>query len=287
MSTPAAKRRRMEAASTLQKPFRSPFKTPFKSPLIKGSPSTRASAAAAAAAAAASAPLPSKAPSSYPVVSIPSPNTATRTKKYFTSPVSAAVLNADPDIAPLIKEQRELEKQLKEAKEELDMAEQAKKIERDSKAKDKDGSGEIDAELVELCEKWRGASRLAAEELFGRVRDRVNRMGGPRAWKEMQKRQQEYQNNWDQDEANNNNNNNNDSDDEDEEGKDTDKRDIYAEYSIDPETENEKAQRAPGLGDTGENPGEEDEFTMAMMLRTLNVDLAAIGYDRAQQRWID
>lgn len=82
-------------------------------------------------------------------------------------------------------------------------------------------------------------------------------MGGPKAWKEMHKRQQEYRNNWEQDEANNNNNNK-DSDDEDEEGKNLDKRDVYAEYSIDPETENEKAQRAPGLGDTGENPGEED-----------------------------
>jgi len=81
-------------------------------------------------------------------------------------------------------------------------------------------------------------------------------MGGPRAWKEMQKKQHEYQNNWDQDEANNNGNNN--SDDEEEESKDKEKRDLYAEYSIDPETENEKAQRAPGLGDTGENPGEED-----------------------------
>lgn len=96
-------------------------------------------------------------------------------KKSFTSPVSAAALNADPDIAPLLKEQRELERQLKEIKEELNMAEQAKKIERDSKAKDKDGSGEIDGELVDLCEKWKGASRLAAEELFGMVRDRVNR----------------------------------------------------------------------------------------------------------------
>ncbi|KAJ8066598.1 hypothetical protein OCU04_005645 [Sclerotinia nivalis] len=252
MSTPAAKRRRIEAANTLQKPFRSPFKTPFKSPLIKAPPNTRASTAAAAA----SAPLSSKISISYPVVSIPAPNTATRIKKSFTSPVSAAVLNADPDIAPLLKEQRELEKQLKEVKEGLEMAEQAKKIERDSNAKDKDGNGEIDGELIELCEKWKGASRLAAEELFGKVRDRVNRMGGPRAWKEMQKRQQEYQNNWDQDEANNNNND--DSDDDDEDGKDKEKRDVYAEYSIDPETENEKAQRAPGLGDTGENPGEED-----------------------------
>ncbi|KAB8304774.1 hypothetical protein EYC80_004123 [Monilinia laxa] len=252
MSTPAAKRRRIEAANTLQKPFRSPF----KSPLIKGSPNTRASIIATTAAAI-STPLPPKTSTSYPVVSIPSRNATTRIKKSFTSPVSPAALNADPDIAPLLKEQRELERQLKEVKEELDMAQQAKKIERDSKAKDKDGRGEIDGELLQLCEKWKGASRLAAEVLFEKLQDRVNMMGGPKVWKEMHKRQQEYQNNWEYDEANNNNNNN-DSDDGDEESKDLKKRDLYAEYSIDPETENEKAQRAPGLGDTGENPEEED-----------------------------
>lgn len=82
----------------------------------------------------------------------------------------------------------------------------------------------------------------------------MSRMGGPRAWKEMQKKQQEFQNSWDTEEQNNNN-----GDDEDEEEKDVhEKRDLYAEYSIDPETENEKSQREKGVGDTGELPGQED-----------------------------
>ena len=192
--------------------------------------------------------------------------------------------------------QRELERTLREVKEELETAEQAKKIERESR---KEPDGEVDSELVVLIEKWRGASRLAAEELFGKVRDRVNRMGGPRAWKEMQKKQQEFQNSWDTEEQKNND------DEEDEEGKDApEKRDLYAEYGIDPETENEKSQREKGVCDTGELPDQEDvsaenignggyganasqEFTMAMMLRTLNVDLDIIGYDKQQQRWTD
>jgi len=78
-------------------------------------------------------------------------------------------------------------------------------------------------------------------------------MGGPRAWKEMQKKQQEFQTSWDQEEQPNN-----DSNDEEEEGKEVEKRDVYAEYSIDPETENEKSQREKGVGDTGELPGQED-----------------------------
>lgn len=82
-------------------------------------------------------------------------------------------------------------------------------------------------------------------------------MGGPRAWKEMQKRQQEFQNTWDQEEQTNNDDDDDD-DDEDGEKKDVEKRDVYAEYSIDVETENEKSQRPNGLGDTGELPGQED-----------------------------
>ena len=87
----------------------------------------------------------------------------------------------------------------------------------------------------------------------GRGADFDARMGGPRAWKEMQKRQQEFQNSWDQEDRTNNND-----DDEDTERKDVEKRDLYAEYCIDPETENEKSQRAKGVGDTGELPGQED-----------------------------
>lgn len=81
----------------------------------------------------------------------------------------------------------------------------------------------------------------------------VCRMGGPRAWKEMQKRQLEFQNSWDQEEVNNNNGGG-DSGDEEEEREDVEKRDLYAEYDVDPETEIEKAQRT----DTGEDPGQED-----------------------------
>jgi Swi5-dependent recombination DNA repair protein 1 len=176
MSTPAAKRRRIDVASqTLSKPFRSPFKTPFKSPL-KAPPSTSTNTAQPSV----STPLKTSTSNALPVLSektpnLPSttPNRTPRGKKTFSSPVSAAVFNAEPDIVPLLKVQRELERQLREVKEELETAEQAWKIERESRKKDPDG--EVDGELVVLIEKWRGASRLAAEELFGKVRDRVNR----------------------------------------------------------------------------------------------------------------
>lgn len=59
-------------------------------------------------------------------------------------------------------------------KEELDVVGQARKIEVDSEKKGGEGA-EVDGELRELIRKWKGASRGAAEELFGGVRDRVNR----------------------------------------------------------------------------------------------------------------
>ncbi|KAE8448485.1 hypothetical protein EG329_009366 [Mollisiaceae sp. DMI_Dod_QoI] len=261
MSTPAAKRRRIETASqTLSKPFRSPFKTPLKSP-VKTSPSESNTATPVPLASKSSNSLlsnPARTPSLPAPSSIAATNRAPLARKTFSSPVATAALNADPDIAPLLRTQRELEKELRELKEEVDTAEQARKIEADSQKKDPDG--EIDGELMELIGKWKSASRLAAEELFTKVSERVNRMGGPRAWKEMQKKQQEYQNSWDQEEQTNNNDD--DDDEDDAEGKEVEKRDIYAEYSIDPETENEKSQRPKGLGDLGDLPGQEDEFTM-------------------------
>ena len=124
-------------------------------------------------------------------------------------------------------------------------------------------------------------------------------MGGPRAFKAMQKMQQEVHNRWDQEDQASTG-----PDEEDAEDYSTEKRDLYAEYSIDEETENERSQREKAIGDIGEMPGQEDvsnsvldallvvsynlqEFTMAMMLRTLNVNLEIVGYDKVQQRWSD
>lgn len=124
-------------------------------------------------------------------------------------------------------------------------------------------------------------------------------MGGPRAWKEMQQRQAEFRNR-DFDEEQHPEPDSNDEDAPEQ----TEKRDHYAEYNYDPETENEKAQRL-GNGDVGEDEGQEDvritcirvvvcdcadfqqEFTMTSMLKTLNINLQVIGFDRLAQRWAD
>ena len=87
----------------------------------------------------------------------------------------------------------------------------------------------------------------------------------------MQNKQQEFQNSWNQEEQTNN-----DSEDDDGEGKDVEKRGLYAEYDIEPETENEKSQRAKGVGDTGELPGQEDVFHVHSMPHCQRIILIVI-----------
>ncbi|RFU26642.1 hypothetical protein B7463_g9708, partial [Scytalidium lignicola] len=248
LSTPAAKRRRVEAASkTLARPFRSPFKTPHKSDQIDDathvtkkdevSPNNISPAGAVASISQSSA----SAAKSGSLLNTPDEN-----RRLPLSPASRrnqSLNSQDPEITSLIRAQRALEKQLQEIKNELETAKQAKKIESESKRKHP--NDEIDRELVELIAKWKTAGRQAAEELFGMARDRVNRMGGPRAWKESQKKQQEFQNAWQDEEQVSNADNDN-------EGQHN-----YDEYNIDPETDTEKAQRI-GSGDDIEIPGQED-----------------------------
>lgn len=57
-----------------------------------------------------------------------------------------------------------------------------------------------DEDLARLVDAWRTASRAAAEELFAKTRDRVNRMGGVGALKEKEKEQKEFRQKWDREE---------------------------------------------------------------------------------------
>ena len=80
-------------------------------------------------------------------------------------------------------------------------------------------------------------------------------------------KQQEFQNSWQIEEQNNHNEDNENEAEEDK--NDPEKRDLYAEYGIDPETENEKSQRGKGVGDTGELPGQEDVCRYFTLVRVI------------------
>ena len=129
--------------------------------------------------------------------------------------------DSDDDIlARLQKSHREHKVHLIAMQKQLDLIRQAKRIEKASQnkaleqrqdaatVKTRNGGGKrgqngeeqlvIDAELKELVQKWKLASRQAAEDLFELIKGRVADMGGAKAWRETRKRQLEgFHSAWD------------------------------------------------------------------------------------------
>jgi len=147
-----------------------------------------------------------------------------------------------------------------------------------------------DDDLVILVDRWRKASRAAAEELFGSTRDRVNRMGGVGAWQDREKESKERQMKWDQEEREAEMEKLQEARENGEMSEET--YDRYAEMSEE-NGEEEKETFKSGAGDdvSCESTGATiftdiwKSFTMDMMLKTLNIDLTLIGYDKEGQRW--
>ncbi|VBB72346.1 Putative protein of unknown function [Podospora comata] len=191
---PSAKRRRVDAANaTLKKPFRSPM-------INRQSPSTTASNATPTQAS----PSLSRPPTSSSIPATPSrpgnpsplrlgtnsaaarrPLLLQKSFKSVSTPLpfkqrqrdTARSTNEGDELLQRIqRSHRELDAQMKKVEKELERVRQAKRIEEASRRK-RPGE-EVDAELSELIGKWKGASRLAAEELFEVVKGRVDGMGG-------------------------------------------------------------------------------------------------------------
>lgn len=163
------------------------------------------------------------------------------------------LLKQDPELSNLQKKQRTLQSRLLALRTELDTALQALRIE----------SSDRDAELEALILKWRSVSQDAAEELFTGARERVARMGGVSGWKRMQRERREQE-----------------------------QRQMFIEMEIaggsggddDCREEGDVALQG-GNGKDVDVDDEDKEFTMDMMLNTLNVDLKVIGFDKENQRW--
>ena len=154
-----AKRRRVEAAShTLSKPFRSPFKSTTKLQKDRECCSPAGSPDSAAIANDKRLVEPADTDTRTPLG--PSPLRIADPRRW-----SRTNIPNSPVLKVLLKEERGLERELRELRAELDTVEQARKIE----------SKEEDEELVGLIGKWKGAARAAAEEVFKKVNDRVNR----------------------------------------------------------------------------------------------------------------
>ena len=95
------------------------------------------------------------------------------------------------------------------------------------------------------------------------MRDRVNGMGGIQAWRAREKKRGEVA--WGWDEGGRSEQGNEDAEDREDESAEADAE------------ANEEAK--------AEVDDENENFTMDMMLRTLNIELDVIGYDKENHRW--
>ncbi|KAF3041706.1 hypothetical protein E8E12_006252 [Didymella heteroderae] len=270
MSTPQAKRRRLnDATNTLKKPFKSPFRTPLRLNIGSDPPSSDPPDA--------NTPAPSfsymtpltasHTPASAPAQTKTSAKTPALSQPRFTKPFAARSILHTPSRSVPKKTQSNpsLTRELMQLRNEIQILTQAEALATSTK----------DEDLQALIERWRTASRAAAEELFGSTRDRVNRMGGVGAWKEREKEAKERTMKWDLEEREAER-------EKMEEAKENGEIDDYAydRYAemADEQGENEEEDNVPKAAD-------DDSFTMDMMLKTLNIDLKLVGYNKEAQRW--
>ncbi|CAF9925088.1 MAG: hypothetical protein HETSPECPRED_005740 [Heterodermia speciosa] len=240
---PPFKRRRLDNTEALSKPFKSPFKTPLKPTANPPPPSPLIQS-----------PTPASSPTTLPPSKLPTPKPASPSKP-------------SPELLALRRQQASLQAALSTARAELDSYTQALKIEQRGK----------DAELEALIRKWKGASREAAEEVFRGVKDKVDRMGGVKGWREAERRKREgFGGGYGWAEEGRKGGEGEDGEGEgDGDGGDWGEREGGE-------------KRGRGGEDEIEEEEEEDKgFTMDMMLGSLNIELEVVGFDKEAQRWVD
>ncbi|PLN80665.1 hypothetical protein BDW42DRAFT_201207 [Aspergillus taichungensis] len=254
--TPLKRRRLDVTPSTLSKPFKSPLRRP---------PATSETAAPHTPTKheehlpSTTTPRAQSTPDTFPSSHTTTP-TATSTPASISKRKRTSLLPADPTLLHLQKQQRSLQAHLFSLRSDLDTAQQALRLE----------SSTQDAELEGLVAKWRGVAQSAAEEVFEGARERVARMGGMKAWRERMR--EDRMGGWG-------------------EGEEEQKRGAGEEG--DDYGGTLERHRGRGIEEKesetrdGDDGDDEEEFTMDVMLKTLNVDLKAIGFDPVQQRRCD
>lgn len=176
---PSSKRRRLNAAVALSRPFKSPLRKPEPiedaSQISPRTPDARGMAQDEACKHEAPTPSPDLTASS-PMSSQAMRRARPTNRSALATPTGSPL--ADPGLLNLQKQERALQTRLAALREELNVAKQALRIESSSK----------DTELEGLIAKWRHASQEAADEVFAGAQERVTRMGGLTAWRERSKR---------------------------------------------------------------------------------------------------
>ncbi|EON69825.1 hypothetical protein W97_09088 [Coniosporium apollinis CBS 100218] len=296
-ATPAPKRRRLNDA--LHKPFKSPFRTPLK-PTSNPAVVNGISAAPTPASLSSAENKPSEATVAarlqHPASpgGSPQPQTQPATSRRPPMRLPPTPLSADSltpsqtaHLTALTATTRTLDRRIHAVRQDVDTLTQALRIE----------SSGRDNELETLIQKWKEASRAAAEEVFGRSKDRVNRMGGVGAWREREREGRERMRAWVEEGQAGKGEGDEDEDDDEDEGEDgvdvearaareeaRVERKRRREEMVDERTELEKEEQEDQVEEAG--GADDDAFTMDMMLKTMNIDLTVIGWDKEGQRWI-
>ncbi|KAJ5515126.1 hypothetical protein N7463_004678 [Penicillium fimorum] len=258
MDKPSSKRRRINAATALSKPFKSPLRrpaptntgnTPSKS-VTPGIPDDRKIPVTL------TIPVESDSISKPPSpITTPVPPKRKRTLQLLSPFPSQSFQTSDPEILELQKQHRGVQSKVDALITKLEIATQAHNLETNTKY----------IEIPNLITKWRLASQDAADEVFLGAKERVNYMGGLAAWKKQSKSDAAR---WEFDEER-----------REREHIDEDEGDV----------DNYDAEDLSGhllKKNNGEEESHDEEFTMETMLKSLHVDPKLIGYDAKAQRWI-
>ncbi|MCJ1339318.1 hypothetical protein MMC09_004607 [Bachmanniomyces sp. S44760] len=298
-TTHMPKRRRVDDAQlTLSKPFKSPFKSPLNSsvkPDIKSGqkepPQSIENAHAMTVSLGDSTPTTSKVVLNQ--TSPPKLNVQSSLGRHIRPlpSVQASFNKSTPEILILQKQHTQFLTTLAGLRASLETNSQALRLESLSR----------DADLERLIAVWKGASRAAAEEIFGNVKDRVNRMGGVSGWQEKERERGMRDSNmgfgspwgvvqegkWTGGGCENDGDN-------DEERRDRGDGEVEGGCEESerlkrdgPEGGNAEDQTQKGSGKIPPDIDENAGFTMDMMLKCLNIELDVIGYDKEGQTWMD
>ena len=160
MDKPSSKRRRIDAATALSKPFKSPLRRPAPTNTDDTPPE--------------SSPISDQ---PEPTITQVPPKRKRMLQKFPQFPLESWE-TTDPEILEVQKQYREIKSKVDALKEELEIATQALNLETNSRY----------IEIPTLITKWRLASQDAADEVFVGAKERFDRMGGMAAWRERPKR---------------------------------------------------------------------------------------------------
>ena len=285
---PHKRRRINETNSVLSKPFKSPLKTSLSSPTGPSQATPEAAPSKDAVDGDHTTQTPAK--PSEPAVKharkLSSPLTITSVNTITNTTTSS-------DLPALLRHQTPLVGTLTTARATLDTHTQALTLE---------SSPHRTATLGPLTLKWRNAAREAAEEVYAKTRDRVNKMGGMQGLKEREERQQERRKEWEKEERE----------------AEKERRDLDRERVLEEERERREEQggeeRGEGVWDENavdevdegalegmledeeaermkkegrRNKGEGEGYSMGHMLRDLKIEFEIVGWDEDAQRWAD